>query len=430
MNDIAISVKNLTKVYHLYDKPQDRLKEALHPFKKSYHHDFYALNDVSFEIKKGETVGIIGKNGAGKSTLLKMITGVLTPTSGEIEVKGKIASLLELGAGFNPEMTGMENIYLNGTIMGFTKEEMDSKVDAILAFADIGEFIHQPVKMYSSGMFARLAFSVAINVEPDVLIVDEVLSVGDVAFQVKCFQKFRDFKEADRTILFVSHSTDQITQLCSRAYWFEHGKMHKSGIAKDVAAEYHAMMTHGVTTQKNEDKVEDENITEVTEESKSLITMPRDVDWSGDGGMRVLQIGLFGMDGKILSTIYKSQKVQLIYTFKTLTYIFNPFVSFILIDKNGNRILGISNITESKQFNSVEEGQIVKVSFEFYMPELANDEYLISVGLNDGNQEEHIRHQYIVDAYKIVFECNSPKQKQATLIKIEDTKMELEVESA
>ena len=175
-NNMAIKVQGLTKIYHLYDKPQDRLKEALNPFGKSYHHDFYAMNDVSFEIKKGETVGIIGKNGAGKSTLLKMITGVLTPTSGSIETVGKISSLLELGAGFNPDMTGLENIYLNGTLMGFTKEEMETKVDAILEFADIGEFIYQPVKMYSSGMFARLAFSVSIAVEPEILIVDEALA--------------------------------------------------------------------------------------------------------------------------------------------------------------------------------------------------------------------------------------------------------------
>lgn len=221
MNDIAISVQNLTKVYHLYDTPKDRLKEALNPFRKSYHHDFYALKDVSFEIKKGETVGIIGKNGAGKSTLLKIITGVLTPTSGEVEVNGKIASLLELGAGFNPEMTGMENIYLNGTIMGFSKEEMDQKVDAILAFADIGEFIDQPVKMYSSGMFARLAFSVAINVEPDVLIVDEVLSVGDTRFQSKSIKKMEEIRNNGTTILFVSHATEQIKRFCSKAIWLE-----------------------------------------------------------------------------------------------------------------------------------------------------------------------------------------------------------------
>ena len=174
----AIKVSHLTKIYKLYDKPIDRLKESLHPLKKKYHKDFYALSDINFEIKKGETVGIIGKNGAGKSTLLKIITGVLTPSSGHVHVNGRIASLLELGAGFNPEYTGIENIYLQGTLMGYNHEEMEAKIDDILAFADIGDFIHQPVKMYSSGMFARLAFAVAINVDPDILIVDEVLSVG------------------------------------------------------------------------------------------------------------------------------------------------------------------------------------------------------------------------------------------------------------
>ena len=230
MNDnIAISIQNLTKIYHLYTKPQDRLKEALNPFKKSYHHDFYAMNDVSFEIKKGETVGIVGKNGAGKSTLLKMITGVLTPTSGSIEVNGKIASLLELGAGFNPEMTGYENIYLNGTLMGFSKEEIDTKVDAILEFADIGEFIQQPVKIYSSGMFARLAFSIAINVEPDILIVDEVLSVGDARFQSKSIKKMESIRDNGTTILFVSHGIEQIKRFCNKAIWIDNGNLKQIG---------------------------------------------------------------------------------------------------------------------------------------------------------------------------------------------------------
>ena len=237
-NDIAISVKNLTKIYHLYDNPQDRLKEALNPFKKSYHHDFYAMNDVSFEIKKGETVGIIGKNGAGKSTLLKMITGVLTPTSGSVEVNGKIASLLELGAGFNPEMSGLENIYLNGTLMGFTKEEMDTKVDAILEFADIGEFIYQPVKMYSSGMFARLAFSVSINVDPDILIVDEVLSVGDSRFQSKSIKRMEEIKNSGTTILFVSHAIGQIKRFCDNAIWIDKGLLKLIGEKTFVADKY------------------------------------------------------------------------------------------------------------------------------------------------------------------------------------------------
>jgi len=238
MPNTAIKVSNLTKVYHLYDHPQDRLKEALNPFRRSYHHDFYALNDVSFEIKKGETVGIIGKNGAGKSTLLKMITGVLTPTSGSIEVNGKIASLLELGAGFNPNMTGLENIYLNSTLIGFSREETDSKIDVIIAFADIGEFIHQPVKSYSSGMYARLAFAVAINVDPDILIVDEALSVGDAAFQRKCFARMDTIRKNGTTIVFVSHSAGQIVELCNRAIFIHCGQLVLDGEPKVVTGLY------------------------------------------------------------------------------------------------------------------------------------------------------------------------------------------------
>ena len=225
MNNIAIKVSHLTKVYKLYDKPIDRLKESLHPLKKQYHKDFYALNDVSFEIKKGETVGIIGKNGAGKSTLLKIITGVLTASSGHVHTNGRIASLLELGAGFNPEYTGIENIYLQGTLMGYSRDEMETKIESILDFADIGDFVHQPVKSYSSGMFARLAFAVAINVDPDILIVDEALSVGDFAFQAKCFQKFQAFQKIGKTILFVSHSTQQIIQYCNKAILIHNGNM-------------------------------------------------------------------------------------------------------------------------------------------------------------------------------------------------------------
>lgn len=236
--NIAIEVKNLTKTYHLYDKPQDRLKEALNPFKKSYHHDFHALSDVSFEIKKGETVGIIGQNGAGKSTLLKMITGVLTPTSGSIAVNGKIASLLELGTGFNPEMSGIENIYLNGSIMGFSKKEIDMKVDAIIEFADIGEHMYQPVKTYSSGMYARLGFAVAINVDPEILIVDEALAVGDMNFQAKCMTAMDRIQQKGTTILFVSHDIGSVKSLCKRGIYIKNGVLHALGKASDVAELY------------------------------------------------------------------------------------------------------------------------------------------------------------------------------------------------
>jgi len=243
MNEnIAIKIENLTKVYHLYDKPQDRLKEALNPFKKSYHQDFFAMDNVSFEIKKGETVGILGRNGAGKSTLLKMITGVLTPTVGSVQVNGKIASLLELGAGFNPEMTGLENIYLNGTLMGFSREEMDEKVESIINFADIGEFINQPAKMYSSGMYARLAFAVSINVEPDILIVDEALSVGDIKFQIKCINKFQELQSNGITILFVSHDISMVRSFCNQSIWIDNGKLRQIGSATEVTASYNEFM--------------------------------------------------------------------------------------------------------------------------------------------------------------------------------------------
>ena len=234
----AIKVTNLSKVYKLYDKPADRLKEALNPLRKSYHKEFYALDNINFEIKKGETVGIIGKNGAGKSTLLKIITGVLTPSAGHVQVNGRIASLLELGAGFNPEYTGVENIYLQGTLMGYTKEEMESKIEAVLDFADIGDFVYQPVKSYSSGMFARLAFSVAINVDPDILIVDEALSVGDMRFQQKCYRKFREFQELKKTILFVTHDTGTIINYCTHTIWINEGKKIDEGSPDEICKRY------------------------------------------------------------------------------------------------------------------------------------------------------------------------------------------------
>ena len=203
--EVVIKIENLSKVYKLYNSPVDRLKESLHPLRKQYHHDFYALNNVSFEIKKSESVGIIGKNGSGKSTLLKILTGVLTPTSGTVKVNGKVSALLELGAGFNPELSGIENVYFNGMLMGYTREDMAERLDEILSFADIGNFVHQPVKTYSSGMFVRLAFAVAINVDPDILIVDEALAVGDIKFQRKCFLKIEELRKSNKSILFVSH---------------------------------------------------------------------------------------------------------------------------------------------------------------------------------------------------------------------------------
>ena len=238
MSANAITVKDVTKVYRLYDKPIDRLKESLSPTHKSYHKDFYALNGLSFNVEKGQTVGIIGTNGSGKSTILKIITGVLTPTTGQVDVEGKISALLELGAGFNMDYTGIENIYMNGTMMGYSRKEMDEKLQDILDFADIGDFVYQPVKTYSSGMFVRLAFALNINVEPEILIVDEVLAVGDAAFQEKCQERMHHMLENGTTLLFVSHTMATVRQLCDHAIWLNKGNVVMQGEAESVCDAY------------------------------------------------------------------------------------------------------------------------------------------------------------------------------------------------
>lgn len=234
----AIEVENISKFYKIYDNPNERLKEVLNPLKKKYHQEFQALKNISFTVGQGETVGILGKNGSGKSTLLKIISGILKPTHGHVIVNGRVSALLELGAGFNPELSGIENIYLSGTIMGYAKNEMDEKLDEIIDFADIGDFVNQPVKMYSSGMFARLAFAVAINVDPDILIVDEALSVGDSHFQEKSFTKMKNFRKKGKSILFVSHSISSVRNFCDKALWIDNGELRMIGSADLICAEY------------------------------------------------------------------------------------------------------------------------------------------------------------------------------------------------
>jgi len=238
MTETVIEINHLTKKYDMYKKPSDRLKEALSPTRKTYHEVFYALNDVNVEVKKGEMIGFIGENGSGKSTILKIITGVLTPSEGEVKIEGNIAALLELGSGFNPEYSGYENIFLNGMVLGFSREEMADKVDDIINFADIGDHLYQPVKTYSSGMFVRLAFAVAINVDPDILIVDEALAVGDLEFQLKCMEKFTELRNAGKTILFVSHDVNAVRRFCDRVYWLKNGVVESEGETMEITETY------------------------------------------------------------------------------------------------------------------------------------------------------------------------------------------------
>ena len=240
----AIEIRNLSKMYKLYNRPLDRLKDSLGLSRKKLYKEHYALKDVSFDIGEGECVGIIGTNGSGKSTILKIITGVLAPTAGTVTVNGRISALLELGAGFNPEYSGMENIFLNGTMLGFSEEEINARLDEILSFADIGDFIHQPVKTYSSGMFVRLAFAVAINIDPEILVVDEALSVGDVFFQAKCYHKFEEFKKQGKTILFVSHDLGSISKYCDRVILLNQGVMLDEGTPKAMVDMYKQLLVH------------------------------------------------------------------------------------------------------------------------------------------------------------------------------------------
>jgi len=392
-NELAIKVENLTKVYHLYNKPQDRLKEALNPFKKTYHHDFYAMNDVSFEIKKGETVGIVGKNGAGKSTLLKMITGVLTPTSGNIEVHGRIASLLELGAGFNPEMNGIENIYLNGTLMGFSKEEMEPKIDAILAFADIGEFIYQPVKMYSSGMFARLAFSVSINVDPDILIVDEALSVGDLAFQMKCFKKFQDFQDEGRTILFVTHALDTVIRYCSRGIVIDGGEKVYEGSSKDAIDSFKKVLSGDFYEADLEKKKKhiyhsnDENLL------KHAFKEYKEIDIYGNGKAHIIDYGTLDAKKNPSDILDYNAPFTIVMKVRFTEHIENPIFAFTLKDARGLEITGTNTYMKHLITGTYEKDNEVTIKFE-QKANLQLGKYALSLGcvnLNENGVEVYNR---------------------------------------
>lgn len=256
MKQLAVSVNNVSKKFRLFNSPKERLFEALHPFNKKYHKEFWALRDINFEVDKGKTIGIVGRNGSGKSTLLQIICSILKPTSGEVTANGRISALLELGSSFNPEFTGRQNVLMKGMLMGFSDKEMKKRLPEIEAFADIGEFIDQPVKIYSSGMFVRLAFAVAINVDPDILVVDEALAVGDAKFQHKCFNKFLEFQKAGRTIIFVSHSNDAIIKHCDRALLLERGNMIEEGKPNYIINRYIDLLEGRSKINHNPNKTE------------------------------------------------------------------------------------------------------------------------------------------------------------------------------
>lgn len=374
LENIAVKVENLTKIFNLYDSPLDRLKESINPFGRKYHHEFYALNDVSFEVKAGETFGIVGRNGSGKSTLLKMISGVLTPSRGTVEVRGKVSAILELGAGFNPELTGIENIYFNGALIGHTREEMDSLLDDIIAFVDIGEFIHQPVKSYSSGMLVRLAFAVSINIDPDILIVDEALSVGDLGFQRKCFAKIDDLRMRNKTIIFVSHALDTMNLFCSRVILINNGCILKEGNPKIVTRMFQRMMLSDAfarrITLKNNIKLSDHELVDTfcenAGENVANISY-NDQDNLSSKKIEIIEYGIINMEGDY-ATILESGNEYVIYSkVKANSDVSDVVVGFPIKDVKGLLLFSVNNRVQQQSISSMKGGDVIQIEVEITM---------------------------------------------------------------
>ena len=348
MSNTAIKVDHVTKIYKLYDKPMDRLKESLGFSKERKYKEHYALSDVSFDVHRGETVGIIGTNGSGKSTILKIITGVLNPTGGNVEIDGRISALLELGAGFNQEYTGLQNVYLNGTMMGFTKEEIDAKLQEILDFADIGDFINQPVKTYSSGMFVRLAFAVAINIEPEILIVDEALSVGDVFFQSKCYHKFEEFKEMGKTILFVSHDLGSIGKYCDRVVLLNKGKKMAEGSPKDMIDLYKkVLVNHFEGNDEKNESAEALNQAQKQEGAwKNYLLQNPNVNDYGAKNAEIIDYAIVDDHGLITNNIQKGADFTIKMKVKFHQDIEEPIFAFTIKDLQGTDVTGTNTMYE------------------------------------------------------------------------------------
>ena len=379
--ETAIDISDISKVYKLYEKPGDRLKEALAISRKKLYTEHFALDHVSFQINKGETVGIIGTHGAGKSTLLKIITGVLTPTSGSICVNGRISALLELGAGFNMEYTGIENIYLNGTMCGFSREEVEERLEDILQFADIGDFVHQPVKTYSSGMFVRLAFAVAINIDPEILIVDEALSVGDVFFQAKCYKKFEEFKKKGKTILLVSHSLGTVAKYCDKVVLLNRGVKVSEGTPQEMIDLYKKILVSSTDDFEELVNGEEEIIDEVfaTDNWKGRLSLNPHINSYGNMDAEIIDFAIIDKKKKITNNLNKGEEFSIKIKVKFYQRIRNPIIAFTILNLQGTDVSGTNTMLEDADIKDAEKGDIKTVTFTQKM-DIQGGEYLLSLG--------------------------------------------------
>ena len=387
--EIAIAVENVNKIYKLYDRPKDRMFEALGLTKKKKYHEKYALSDVSFHVKKGECVGIIGTNGSGKSTILKIITGVLNQTSGNVTVNGRISALLELGAGFNMEYTGLENIYLNGTMNGFSEAEIDARMQDILEFADIGDYVNQPCKTYSSGMFVRLAFSVGINIDPEILIVDEALSVGDVFFQAKCFHKFEEFKEMGKTIIFVSHDLSSIAKYCDRVILLDQGVKLGEGRPKEMIDDFKRVLVgqYQAPEEKsiNKSLLEDEELQQAVRKKESKQEETKTLEY-GTKQAEIEEIYLTDDNGTKSNAIIKGMNFGIHMRVRFYDDIPAPIFAFTVKNAKGTEITGTNTMFEKAFLEPVKAGAVKEITFKQKMS-LQGGEYLLSFGVTgyDGN---------------------------------------------
>lgn len=402
---IAIRVKDLKKVYKLYDKPADRMKEALGLLgKKKKVKEHYALNGVDLTVYQGESVGIIGTNGSGKSTILKIITGVVSPTAGEVEVNGRISALLELGAGFNMEYNGIDNIYLNGTMIGFTEKEIDEKLQDILDFADIGDYVYQPCKTYSSGMFVRLAFAVAINIEPEILIVDEALSVGDVFFQAKCYHKFEEFKKQGKTIVFVSHDLSSISKYCDRVILLNQGNKLGEGEPKEMIDAYKRVLVgqYEVPESDENNLLDDEQLQKAAEESAAGSKQGQNPQLLEYGNKKAEITEIYMCDEKGLKTtaVLKGSKFSIHMKVKFAEDLPAPIFAFTIKNIKGVEITGTNSMVEKAFLESVKAGEEKDICFTQKM-DLQGGEYLVSFGLTGYEGNEFTVYHRLYDALNI-----------------------------
>jgi len=387
--DLAITVEDLSKVYQIYDLPRHRLWQSLWRGRRRFYREFHALTHVSFDVRRGEVVGIIGRNGSGKSTLLQLVCGTLTPSSGQVVAKGRVAGLLELGAGFNPEFTGRENVYRNGAIMGLTTAEVDARYTQIVEFADIGDFLDQPLKTYSTGMVVRLAFAVIAHVDADVLVIDEALAVGDAFFVQKCMRFLRDFMTRG-TILFVSHDTGAIVNLCHRAIWLHKGEVMVDGSPKDVAEAYLQHLAEDAFGAAPRRPLESDEAAAPQQRS------------FGRGGARITGVDLVDGAGASLQSISGGETVTLRIRAEAVESLSSPIVGFIVKDRLGQVLFSDNTFAQyaGRPF-PLTAGQMVDARFTFIMPKLTPGEYAVGAAIADGTQASHVQHHWIHEALVI-----------------------------